>query len=273
MKYLIVILLNFISFQTLFSQPNCEVYKSDETCYNSCQTAWQAIRYGQGSYQSQALFDQSIEECPTFAYSYMEKAVPFLKRGLFIEWKKLIDKAVDLSPKEYLGYRGWCRLQFLRDYEGCIEDIEELKRISKYDIGYCQTGEYHLDIVLALCYKEIGQLEKAKELFYAKVNTKDYSNDLHNYYHLGRIEYELKNYEIAKELFEKQIENNELAEPWYYLALTNKKLNQIEDYRKNLDKAEQLYRQGRSMFDNYAEPIDKIFLNDIINEKSKAGVK
>jgi len=69
--------------------------------------------------------------------------------------KKMIDKAVELDPEKYLGYRGWCRLQFLRDYKGAIKDIEELKSLVSYDIGACQTGDYHLNIVLTLCYQKL----------------------------------------------------------------------------------------------------------------------
>ena len=131
MKKGVTLFVLFLLSWKLYAPPNCEIYKKNISCYKSCSQAMKAIRYSQGSYKSQQHFKKSIDMCPTFSYSYMEKAVPYLKRGLFIEWKKMIDTAVELSPKEYLGYRGWCRLQFLRDYEGAIKDIEELKSTNK----------------------------------------------------------------------------------------------------------------------------------------------
>ena len=62
-----------------------------------------------------------------------------------------MNKAVALDPKEHLPYRGWCRYQFFRDYEGAIQDIERLDSLSKYDIGYSVNAEYHLHIARALC--------------------------------------------------------------------------------------------------------------------------
>ena len=272
-KGLIVLVFALLS-GNLYAPPNCEVYKNDEYCYLSCQEAMTAIRYRQGSYQSQVHFDKSIEICSSFAYSYMEKAVPFLKRGLFIEWKKLIDKAVDLEPEEYLGYRGWCRLQFLRDYEGAISDIEELKSLVNYDIGYCQTGDYHLNIALALCYKEIGDYAKSKSLFIEHMKSESYIEDLYDYYHLGVLEYELGNFQEAIKYFDKQIEINDyLGETYYFKGMAYKALNQSELYAQCLDKAEEYYRKGNLRRDNYTETIDKIYLLDILEEKERLNTK
>ncbi len=269
MKVLIVVLTIFCFSFELCSQPNCELLKDNTDCYNSCEKAWKAIRYKQGSFKSQELFNQSIDLCPSFAYSYMEKGVPYLKRGHFVEWKKLIDRAVQLSPIEYLGYRGWCRLQFLRDYIGAIEDIEELKRIMIYDVGYCQNGNYHLEVALGLCYKELGELERAKTIIHTHLKTYKSSPGLYDYYHIGVIEYELGNYEQAIELLEKQLDYYELAEVYFYLALANKQVNRMDEYFIALDKSEQLYLNSISMYDNYTEPIDKIYLSDIQKEKAQ----
>lgn len=270
MKQGITILFLFLSVQ-LFAPPNCEIYKQDPDCYESCKAAMTAIRYKQGSSRSQYHFDRSIELCPAFAYSYMEKAVPFLKRGLFVEWKNLIDQAVQLAPEEYLGYRGWCRLQFLRDYDGAISDIEKLQSLVPYDIGYCQTGDYHLNIALALCYKMKGQLEKAKEIFIEQLNSKNYSVGLYDYYHLGILEYELGNYELAREALVRQIELNDyLGETYYFLAMVSKAENKRGEYLQNLEVAENYYRKGNHRTDTYTETLDKVYLMDIMEARGAA---
>lgn len=250
------------------AQPNCEVHKENPQCYNACKTAMKAIRYAQGSHQSQVLFDEAIELCPSFAYAYMEKGVPYLKRGAFIQWKKLIDKAVDLEPLAYLGYRGWCRLQFLRDYKGAIRDIEKLKLLSGQDIGHCQNGKYHLEVARGLCYKELGQLEKARDIIKDHLSAAKYP-DLYDYYHLGVIAYDLKDYKAALGYLRKQLDIYELAEVHYYLAKTYRILGQQDKHIGHISKSEQLYNDGRSMYDNYAEPIDKIYMSDILKEKGK----
>ncbi|MCO6476380.1 MAG: tetratricopeptide repeat protein [Phaeodactylibacter sp.] len=258
----------------LYAPPNCEVYKTDEACYASCQEAMKAIRYRQGSRQSQQHFDKSIELCPDFAYSYMEKAVPFLKRGEFIQWKKLIDKAVELEPAEYLGYRGWCRLQFLRDYEGAIQDIERLKELVNYDIGFCQTGDYHLDIALALCYKELGQTDKTRGLFEEYLQKDEAYIGLYDFYHLGVLEYETGEYRKAIAHLTRQVrENDYLGETYYFLALTHKALDDKEAYVSNLKKARAYYEAGKFRADTYTETVDKIYLQDIVDELEDAGLE
>jgi tetratricopeptide (TPR) repeat protein len=250
------------------AQPNCTLLKDDKDCYEACQDAMTAIRYRQGSWQSQQYFDQSIERCPDFAYSYMEKAVPFLKRGLFVEWKQLIDKAVALEPESYLGYRGWCRLQFLRDYEGAIADIKALKALVPYDIGFCQTGDYHLNIALGLCYKKTGEIEKARALFESQTAVEGVPVGLYDYYHWGVMEYEQGNYQLAIEKLEQQVAvNGDLAETYYFLALAHKALEQNQAYGDYLKKAEDYYRKGNIRTDTYTEMLDKIYLSDILNAK------
>ncbi|WP_321538873.1 tetratricopeptide repeat protein [Flavobacterium piscinae] len=82
----------------------------------------------QFSKEYQSILNESLKIDSTFDYAYWAKSIAYLKSGDFITWKKLIDKAVDLNPVEYLGYRGWCRYQFFRDYEGAINDIEALEK-------------------------------------------------------------------------------------------------------------------------------------------------
>ena len=268
MRRILLLAVFLFAIEDLYAPPNCEIYRDDKNCYQSCNSALRAIRYQQGSWQSQKHFDKSIAKCSTFAYSYMEKAVPYLKRGDFIGWKELIDKAVELSAEEYLGYRGWCRLQFLRDYRGAIQDIEELLSLVTYDIGYCQTGDYHLEIALALCYKETGDNKKAEELILTKLEEDDYHLGFYDYYHLGVIQYEQGKYEEAIISFQRQIEVNDyLAETYYYLALAYQANSDQERYEINLEKAEKYYLEGKYRTDGYCRPVDKIYLADIEKEK------
>lgn len=248
--------------------PNCEIWRQNEICYEACELSMEAIRNPQGSYQSQVLFDEAIQKCPNFAYAYMEKGVPFLKRGQFIEWKKLIDKAVELYPEQYLGYRGWCKLQFLRDYEGAIADIEQLKALVSYDIGFCQTGDYHLNFALAFCYKELGFVDKAKQLMLEQIAQKGYMPGLYDYYHLGVLFYELGDLESAETYFNLQNQENDgLGETFYYLALIHQQQGQVGKFKEYIELAESKYTNGYFRVDTYTETFDKIYLEDIISIK------
>ena len=148
-----------------FGPPNCNLYEDDEACYKACNEAEKAIMHPQGSKASQVHFDKSIALCPTFSYSYYEKGVPFVKRGLNNKWIELINKAVEHNPKEYLGHRGWCHYLFMKNYQPAIDDIEALDAMLDYDIGPTGNGEYHLHVVRALCYKGLGNQEKSHSYF------------------------------------------------------------------------------------------------------------
>ncbi len=248
----------------MYSQPNCNVYEGD--CKKACELGIKA-EDGQGSRSSQEKFDRAIDLCPDqIAYFYMEKAVPYLKRGDFTTWKKLIDKAVEIDPIGQLGYRGWCRFQFLRDYKGAISDIELLDAISIADIGYAQNGQHHLYTVLALCYKKNGEIEKAISILEKHIGVPNYDPWAFEYLHLAVMKYEVGDLESAKTFLEKQLNlAAELAETHYYMAVVMKSLGE-EGWASQLQIAETLYKEEKRLHDVYCTPQDKIYLSDIKRE-------
>lgn len=253
----------------VISQPNCNLYKwkGDSLCYNACLEATKAAQLPQGSKQSQLLFDKAIALCPAFDYAYFEKSVPYLKRGDFITWKQLIDQAVELNPTQHLDYRGWCRYQFLRDYEGAINDIEKLDSIINYDVGSSINGDYHLNIVKALCYKGLGDRHKALKLMDSQLRQENYHQRLYDYLHFGILKIETGDYKGAIEALEKQINVNDyLADTYFYLARAYKKAGTESEFQKNIQKAKVYYLAGKKRTDPYTEPMDKIYLADIENE-------
>ncbi len=265
MKYVVIILL--LPFYSV-GQINCNVYslKNDSLCYKACLEANEAAEF-QGTGYSQQKFDKAISLCPTMDYAYFGKAVPYLKHGDFIAWKKLIDKAVALNPTGHLGYRGWCRFQFVRDYKGAISDLEKLDELTSFDIGYSINGDYHLQVARALCYKALGEKEKAIEIIQWQLNQKGYSPMPYDYLHLGILKLETGDLKGAVEFLKKEIAFSDyLAETHYYLGLTYKKLNQLNEYKQCMEKAKVFYLKGFKRTDPYTHPVDKIFLVDIEKE-------
>jgi tetratricopeptide (TPR) repeat protein len=251
-----------------YSQPNCNVYKMNNNlpCYEACVTATEG-EAGQGTKASQLQFDKAIELCPSFDYAYFEKAVPYLKRGEFIAWKKLIDKAVALNPTGHLGYRGWCRYQFVRDYKGAIKDLEKLDSLLTHDIGYSMNGDYQLNVAKALCYKALGQKKKAIEIIETQLAQKGYSPMTYDYLHLGVLKMENGDTDGGIEYLKKSIAFNDyLAEPYYYLGLIYKSQNLTKEFKENMEKAKTYYLKGYKRFDPYTHPMDKIYLADIEKE-------
>jgi tetratricopeptide (TPR) repeat protein len=267
MKALFLPVLMIISL-CIFGQPNCNVYKynNNEPCYKGCILATEG-EGPQGSRESQIKFDSAIRLCPGFDYAYREKSVPYLKRGDFITWKKLIDKAVEIDPMGNLGYRGWCRFQFVRDYNGAIADLEKLDSTTEFEIGYSSNSDYQLNIAKALCYKAIGQKKKAIEIIEKQLSEKDYSPMLYDYFHLGVLKMEVGENEQAISILKKSISLNDyFAEPYYYLALIYKKQKLTKAFKENMERAKAYYLKSYKRFDPYTQPMDKIYLADIERE-------
>lgn len=255
------------SFSSVLAQPNCEAYKyyGDTLKYEACKKAEQIRGHYQFSKAYQTVLDESLTIDSTFGYAYWAKSIAYLKSGDFVSWKKIIDKAVKYSPKEYLGYRGWCRYQFFRDYQRAIEDIEKLDSLVNYDIGYSQNGTYHLNIAKGLCYKALGEEEKAIEIIenQIKLNEAEDFVGAYDYLHLGVLYLKTERFEKAIEVFKKQSETNELAENQYYSGLAFLNLGKSIKYKSCLEKARELYIRGAKMYDPYSNPMDKIYLENI----------
>jgi len=247
------------------AQPNCNVYKitNNDSCHRACLEGVAAGEQ-QGTRQSQQQFDRAIELCPDFSYAYFEKGVPYLKRGDFVTWKKLIDKAVSLDPMQHIGYRASCRYSLLKDYAGALRDIETLDSLTEHDIGYNNNGTYHLNIVRALCYKGINRKDKAIETIEKQLSIEGYSPMLFDYLHLGVLKMETGDIAGAITSLKKSIEHNDyLADNYYYLALIYKRSGKITEARSQLAKSREYYLKGYRRSDPYTHPMDQVYLSDI----------
>lgn len=263
-----IIFLSIFFLHNLNAQVNCEAFKyyGDTLQYKACQLVENIDdKYYQFSREFQESYDKAIEICPYFAYGYREKSVAYLKSGDFITWKELMDKAVKYDEKGNLGYRGWCKYQFFKDYDGAIEDFETLEKLVN-DIGYSQNGDYHLQIAKAICYSALGKKQKAIEIIKKQIAKKDYQIGLFDYYQLGVIYFQVGDFENAKRAFQKQSEINQLAENLYYIGKIAKIENKISEYEVDKKNAIELYKKGQNLKDNYTHHFNKVYLETIEKE-------
>ncbi len=180
-------------------------------------------------------------------------------------WKKLIDKAVEFDPLFYHGYRGGARFMFLRDYEGAIRDIEEIKRINNGESGTIYNGEYHLEVIRALSYRGIGDTLKAANILQEHIQSYELRG-YHDYYHLGVLLYQLKRFDEAEQALIKQLAYMDYyADTYYYLALINKEKNNMSAYHVNLEKAQTFYKEGKCLrgLNSFMDYPDKVYLKEI----------
>jgi len=270
MKTYIILILN-LAVTSVFAQPNCQafLYLGDTLKHDACMKAMEIEPYYQFSKEFQEILDESLAIDSTFAYAYREKSVAYLKSGDFVTWKKLMDKAVLYDAKDNLGYRGWCRYQFFGDYAGAIADIERLEKLVPHEIGTSANGSYHLKVAKAICYKALGNSDKAIEIMEDHFQTEGYYLGLYDHLHLGVMYLEKGEFEKALASFENQAIENDNAENQYYAAMAKKALGKNSEYIAQLEKAKELYLSDTKMKDPYTMPMDKIYLEDIENELAK----
>ena len=268
-----ICLVSIFSVSVYSQQINCNTFKweGDSCKYEACTFVEKQKAWFQLTKEFHLIFDEALEICPSYYPAFRAKSVSYLKTGDFINWKKLIDKAVDAKPELYLGYRGWCRFQFFRDYQGCIDDLERLATLLPHDIGFCQNGYYHLNIAKGLCYKMLGQKEKALSILKKQIAKGPAALGLYDYLHLGVLHLELNQYEEAKAAFDLQENENPLAENAYYQAMLQLELGNIEQAKSLLKEALQRYEEGVVLFDPYGHQVDKVFKANIeeLNVKCK----
>ncbi|WMN11646.1 hypothetical protein QYS49_39130 [Marivirga salinae] len=268
MKFCLTII--FVTFASLsFAQPNCNYFLhiGDSLKYKACKETENAKGHYQFSKEYQIVMDNTIDIDSTYSYAYRSKSVAYLKSGDFLEWKRLIDLAVKYDPIGNLGYRASCRHQFFKDYGGAIVDIEALSKMTNEDIGHSANGVYHLEVVRALCYSNLGRKQKAIDIIENQLAIEDYMVGIYDYIHLGVLYLELEEFEKAKAYFEKQVEYNDLAENHFYLARALKAQDKIDEAKMELEKTSSLFQKGYVLHDLYVYPDDKIYWSMIEEEK------
>jgi len=181
----------------------------------------------------------------------------------------MIDKAVEINPREHLLTRGWYHFFFMHNYELAIKDIDAADLIIKGDIGYTGDGVYHLNILKALCYKKLGNNKKAIDIIENQLANKSHMG-IYDYLHLGVLYLEKKEYNSAIESLNKQESFSDVSEIYYYKALAMKGLMKLDEYKLNLEKAKEYYLKEKTMSNPYRQMIDEIYLVDIENEISIA---
>lgn len=249
--------------------PNCNIYlyNKDTAQYNACKSV-EDVRYYQYTSKYQQCFDRAIDICPHFAYAYRAKSTAYLKSGDFITWKQLIDKAVQYDTLGNIGYRGWCRMQFFRDYTGAIEDITYMeKRVGPLNAGYTAGGEYHLLIGKALCFSMLGKKKEAIRIMEKLLAIPGYTVGQYDYYQLGVTCFQVGETGKASAYFNKQSAKDEFAENRFYKALVAKKNEQQKRFEAEKKEAIRLYNEKKMLFDPYTEPFNKVYLSAMINEQ------
>ncbi len=225
----------------LWAQGNCLIYPEGSGERKACELCYEAgSTYRQGSAEKQLYLDSAIRVGPKYAWAYYQKSIAFFKRGLLADGLKLINRAIELEPENYLYYRAYWYFQH-QSYEYCIKDLEDL--YTTHNMSYMTTpgGSLEMRILLAMSYAQSGDPEKGihwvkhlMEFYQKEPNLKG----VFDHHVLGILYYENQQWDLAEAEFQKQlIMEDQFADTYYYLGL-------IEEQRSMYASATGYFKQS-----------------------------
>jgi tetratricopeptide (TPR) repeat protein len=146
--------------------------------------------------------DSLIAICPNISEAYQEKAFPFLFNGQYAKAFELEDKAVELDPERWIGYRAYLYCIYSKNYEKSLADFAAAEKIAPIAHVMDHTYAYYF----GLCYLETSALDKAETAFLkdiAEQKKGDSGNDVHfnSLFYLGMVYYEMREFELAEKYF------------------------------------------------------------------------
>ncbi|AFL79610.1 Tfp pilus assembly protein PilF [Aequorivita sublithincola DSM 14238] len=216
----------------------------------------------QGMNKKSAEKAQSVESfTSTDSNEYMQYSIRFNKAGDYNQGFKYLDKAVELDPTLHLGYRGYMKLRFLRDFDGALSDFNRLDSLTP-NFNDAPWGE-NIDFLRGESYYGKKEYEKAIVCFKRNiVNQTAGWADIQSFVYLGICEFKLRNYESSIAEFKKALEQSDkTTEAYYYLSKVYRELDSLPKAREYLEKSKQTLNY--KINDPYNEYLTEIYLSNI----------
>lgn len=215
--------------------------------------------------EGQHYADTALMIDPTFAYVWQQKAMPHLKNGDFPHWIELIDKAVALDSARWLQYRAFCKITFMKDYEGGLKDINKAQGRNKNEQLFVMDHSYNY--WRSLCYMEMGRLDSA--LFFMQksvdmqLNARGFEwTHYGDLFYLGVLYFDKNQIDKAIYYIDASLKNYDLfPDALYYKALIliqlGKKEEAVDYYNRLVAARKKGYRmnEDNEIYANYPRQI------------------
>nr|WP_292963585.1 tetratricopeptide repeat protein [Muricauda sp. UBA7809] len=195
------------------------------------------------SVERQHYLDSALIIKPDSAYFWQQKAMPLYKERKFSLGKPFLEKAVLYDPERYLDYSGFMKCLFSNEYQESIDELNLAKE--KFGDGYVMDHTYNFYI--ALDYLQMNQFANAKKYLLKSKEQQfnDFPNDspeeachYMDWFYMGVVEYELKNYEKAIENFNMSLKvYKKFADALYYKGISLYQSGKNEEARKTIELA------------------------------------
>jgi len=180
-----------------------------------------------------------------------------------------LEKAAELNPSER-GYYGWVLLYYYHDYERALEQLEKYDALTP-DFVDVAGGEdiYYLKGLTHMQLKNHSKAVKEFNLCITHISSTIGEEwvDVYAFVNKGRSLAQLDQHEEAVESYLTAIKNyDKCAEAYYFMGLSQLKINQNGNACLNFKKALELVKKGYKSSDSYVELFHEIYDQQI--EKS-----
>jgi len=264
----------YLSFLALISLSSCKE-SGDFKDYSLSDRKRMSVEYlengeknfRQGSPQNMELIEIAIRLDPSNAAAWRELSVPYLKRGMPHEWKPLFDKAVEIDPVAWQGWRGYLKLFFYRDYESAINDFNATDTLTPNFTDYPQSMS--VDYLRGLAYLQLDDKEKAIDYFTKYIDEVTALNgenwvDVEAFIHRAIVLIKLEEFKMAKLDLEKCLKYySSSSDAYYHLSVINYQLENRTLAKEQIMEAKRLFKKGYYMHRPYVETFGQIELSDI----------
>ncbi|GAA4274485.1 tetratricopeptide repeat protein [Aquimarina gracilis] len=232
--------------------------KKEETKRLENEKRW----FMQGTLVNQAFYDTLIAINPETAEYYSSKSIPHSKIGDYHIAFPLLEKAMELDPKEVLYYTSWLMTDLYKDYD------RALIYLNKYDEYTPNKTDYAWGENVNFLKGEVLQaLERHPEAIveFNKVveEEKDYTKAI-VYIYRGISYIHEKLYSEAISDFDKAItiyDKSSMA--YYYKGITLLKTGNKEAAIDAIKLSKELIKQGYKESDPYKEVYNEIYLMQV----------
>lgn len=186
--------------------------------------ARRAHRFGWEDARWDMTFDSLLAICPHISEVYQEKGFRQIAKGDVQKAITYSDKAVELDPKRWLGYRGYLHCLITKNFKQAITDLEAAEQLTPNAF----TMDHTFSFFLALSHMELGNYPQAEKYFIKDI-TQQKRGEGHNDLHFNTLLYFGILYYLMNEFDQAEMRLNECLQLYemhpmanYYMGMTMK---------------------------------------------------
>lgn len=201
-------------------------------------------KYNYNTFDWQNTIDSIIKINPNNAYLWQQKAMPYFKNGDYYNGMKNLNQAVKLDTASWLGYRGFMKCIFLKDYTNAITDFKQI--IKKQPNAYEMDHSYYFYI--GISYLKLNSLDSAEKYLNVCLSKPKERTHYLDWYYSGILKFKQDNHIKALEYFEVCLnESSRLNDANFYKANVLLSLNRKEEAYSCLIKSKEDNKAGYSL--------------------------